>query len=280
MPRPVTLHLGGLDRQVTASALSPSAFARFGSVIENPKPDLHPASFTTSDNHLPFNPISANQGSAIKYQHVTRMVNLYDHAAPSGRRGEAVMNMFVCAARKLDPPGVFPVTILERHPFTTQTFIPLSSDPAKRYLVIVAPTLPAGPADENLPVPPRHAEVASATQLPAPNCQPNPLFLPGRGLPDLRRLTAFVATAEQAVTYGAGTWHAPMVALGAEGTTVDFVVVQFANGVPIEDCQEVVFSPARDGRLGETTPGWDPGSNGSGGCVMVRIPETASRAKL
>jgi ureidoglycolate lyase len=65
------------------------------------------------------------------------------------------------------------------------------------------------------------------------------LKLPGRGLPDLSRLRAFIATGEQAVTYGAGTWHAPMIALGEPDTTIDFVVVQFANDSPVEDCQEV-----------------------------------------
>ena len=49
----------------------------------------------------------------------------------------------------------------------------------------------------------------------------------------------------QAVTYGAGTWHAPMVALGEKGTAVDFVVVQFANGVAVEDCQEVFLRGER-----------------------------------
>jgi len=39
------------------------------------------------------------------------------------------------------------------------------------------------------------------------------------------------------VTYGAGTWHAPMVVLGNK--PVDFVVVQFKNGVEVEDCQIV-----------------------------------------
>ena len=39
------------------------------------------------------------------------------------------------------------------------------------------------------------------------------------------------------VTYGVGTWHAPMVVLGDE--RVDFVVTQWANGREGEDCQEV-----------------------------------------
>lgn len=57
----------------------------------------------------------------------------------------------------------------------------------------------------------------------------------------MRALKAFVATDAQAVTYGAGTWHAPMVALGPPGTTLDFVVSQFMSGVALEDCQLVHF---------------------------------------
>ncbi|OAQ98042.1 hypothetical protein LLEC1_07945, partial [Akanthomyces lecanii] len=44
-----------------------------------------------------------------------------------------------------------------------------------------------------------------------------------------------------AITYGAGTWHAPMAVLGAPGTTLDFVVTQFASGVADEDCQLLEF---------------------------------------
>jgi ureidoglycolate lyase len=255
-----------MDIQITAAALTPSAFARFGSVIENPRPDLHPTSFTTAGS-LPFYPVSANQGTAIKYQHVSRMLNLYDYASV---QGDAVMNMFVCAARKLGPHGTFNVSILERHPFTTQTFIPLSSDPATTYLVIVAPSLPPTAADEGLPVPGSRAAPASAQSAEPPHA-----LLPGRGLPDLRNLKAFVASAGQAVTYGAGTWHAPMVALGTEGTKVDFVVVQFANGVPIEDCQEVVFSS----RASSTSSGHVELAAGASG-VVVRVPDGGTRAKL
>ncbi|KAB5577567.1 ureidoglycolate hydrolase [Coniochaeta sp. 2T2.1] len=277
MPKPVALDIGGLDVQLTAALLMPSAFAPFGSVIENPRPDLHPASFTAASN-LPHHPVSANQGSAIKYRHVTRMVNLYDQGAPSGRHGEAVMNMFVCAARKLDPPGTFPLTILERHPFTTQTFIPLSTDSTKTYLVIVAPSLPPGSADHGLPVP--DPKAASQALPSTRNPQPPHVPLPGRGLPDLRNLKAFIATAGQAVTYGAGTWHAPMVALGPEGTTVDFVVVQFANGVPIEDCQEVVFASSRGDKEKSGVRGASPGSKMPSGNVVVRIPSSLRIARL
>lgn len=63
----------------------------------------------------------------------------------------------------------------------------------------------------------------------------------GPGLPDLKNLRAFVATGAQAVTYGPGTWHAPMIVIGDR--PIDFVVVQFANDVGDEDCQEILLKP-------------------------------------
>jgi len=57
-----------------------------------------------------------------------------------------------------------------------------------------------------------------------------------------------VATGNQAVTYGAGTWHAPMAVIGDR--PIDFVVVQFANGVGIEDCQEISLEPDKSAEEG------------------------------
>lgn len=255
---PLHISTHGLLLTLTAQPLTPDAFAPFGEVIQNPRPDVHPSRFADA-GPLPSDAISANQGSAIKYQHVTRMLNRY-HQAPSGVPGVAVMNMFVCASRKLqsrragrDAPTLhtgassssssspgpgssssfFEVNILERHPYTTQTFTPLSiSGPASAaarnrqgyYLVIVAPNVAGPPPD------------------------PSPAS-PAASPPDLAALRAFVATTDQAVTYGAGTWHAPMVALGPEGSTVDFVVTQFANAVGNEDCQEVVFGGPGEGSI-------------------------------
>lgn len=135
--------------------------------------------------------------------------------------------MFVCAPRQLQssPNGAgaptLPVEILERHPFTTQSFIPLGLSAASkdtRYLVIVAPNLPPSAGGE-----------AAAS----PSAR-----LPGRNLPDLSKMKAFVARGDQGVTYGPGTWHAPMVVLGEK---IAFVVAQFVSGVGEEDCQEVVW---------------------------------------
>ncbi|QUC16098.1 uncharacterized protein UV8b_00339 [Ustilaginoidea virens] len=200
-------------RPLTAEAFSP-----FGDVIHNPRPDVHPSALPPAGAAalLPPNAVAANQGSAIQYRHASRVRNLYAQAP--GRAASPVVSLFVCAARA--PRAACPLRVLERHPFTTQTFAPVRSS-ARAYLVVVAPSLPAGELDERFPAPPAGGG------------------LPGRGLPDLPRLRAFVATDAQAVTYGAGTWHAPMVALGAAGTTLDFVVSQFASGEADEDCQVV-----------------------------------------
>jgi ureidoglycolate lyase len=176
--------------------LSQGSFSLFGTVVENPAPSLVPSAQLAN---LPPNSIKANQGSALKYLDVTLMRDYYG-SAPSEVKANAVMNMFVCAPRELLPAeqegleGFFPVEILERHPYTTQTFIPLglSKVDAKKasYLVIVAPSLEPSFADEGLPVP----------------SGPEGDQLPGRGLPDLTRIKAFIANGAQAVTYGAGTW--------------------------------------------------------------------------
>ncbi|KAF4635330.1 hypothetical protein G7Y89_g2758 [Cudoniella acicularis] len=223
--------------------LSEDAFRTFGVVIENPVPALIPSS---QIEKLPANAVQANQGTALKYLDVTHMKDLYKNA-PSGSSAKAVMNMFVCAPRTLlksahaQISGMFPVEILERHPYTTQTFIPLglskSETQQARYLVIVAPTLEPSPKDQCFSVPPRNSLGG----------QP-----PGRGLPDLTNVRAFLANGSQAVTYGPGTWHAPMAVVGK--TPIDFVVVQFANGVGMEDCQEVELENAVGGKLLVTIP--------------------------
>ncbi|KAM3078863.1 hypothetical protein ACMFMF_003794 [Clarireedia jacksonii] len=144
---------------IRTKPLSQDAFSSFGTVIQNPAPAVNPS---TSLKELPPNAVQANQGSAIKYQNVTQMKDFY-HKAPSRRVANAVMNMFVCSPRALRPShesnigGLFPVRILERHPFTTQTFIPLGISPSEQkdvcYLVVVAPSLPPSSIDETLPVP-------------------------------------------------------------------------------------------------------------------------------
>ncbi|EEA22128.1 hypothetical protein TMatcc_008445 [Talaromyces marneffei ATCC 18224] len=187
---------------------------------------------------------------------------------------------------------VFDVRILERHPFTTQTFIPLDLSSQKRvlrdrvpdkkshdwkgygegdvgitldgsaeqdeeqeepiFLVIVAPTLKGQSAAATTS--PSNKNINSVSSDPTTNIMStigtlsdgsvnegssnsNRVLI--RDPPDLENLRAFIARGGQAVTYGPGTWHAPMVVLGPR--RVDFVVVQYVNGVNDEDCQEAAF---------------------------------------
>ena len=202
-------------RQITVvtEPLTQSAFRSFGDVVEASLPH----NIDACPSHPPTSPISfrfANQDTALKASPITPLKDDY-YQCPNGTPSKPTMSMFVCFPRTLDRDrfgrsNIFKIRILERHPYTTQTFIPMGlapGDPDTKYLVIVAPTLP-----------------------------PTPSF-PYRGPPDLQNLRAFVAHGRQAVTYGAGTWHAPMAVIGAK--RIDFVVYQSMNGVSEDDCQEV-----------------------------------------
>ena len=198
---------------IVPQQLTSSKFAPFGYVIENPlSNDVN--SMPADSSILTSTFSAANQGTALKASNISHWVDRYGEGQ-SRNRGQPTISMFSCFPRSLisisdQDSYLFPVRILERHPYTTQTFIPMGLSPedaSTRYLVIVAPTLP-----------------------------PTKDFVKG-GPPDLANLQAFVAHGRQAVTYGAATWHAPMVVIGEK--RVDFVVVQSTNGVPNDDCQEV-----------------------------------------
>ena len=192
------------------------------------------------------------------------MENHY-HLSASRKMAKVAMNIFACKPRKLQErkaKSVFDVEILERHPFTPQTFVPLGlsrEDKDGCYLIIVAPTLPTRSWDKKdgrtppYPTPVLRRKRGLKERL--LGARPNPFtndFLPtttksssieaaglkpkGPGPPDLANLKAFIARGDQAFTYGPGTWHAPMVVLGEKA--IEFVVVQYVNGVGIEDCQE------------------------------------------
>ncbi|KAF2198571.1 hypothetical protein GQ43DRAFT_378310 [Delitschia confertaspora ATCC 74209] len=307
--------------RIPIEILSQPAFSQFGTVIENP---AH-SKLSPSERGPPPASVAANQGSALKYLDVTHLTNLYS-LAPSKKPARAVMNMFVCSPRDLRPhepsssmPSswgdidldasdddndggrrLFDVRILERHPFTTQTFIPLGlgqNDKHTQYLVIVAPTLPASAVKKGRDRPPpyptpglkrkskssyreifaraRPSPFTNSTSPPPPSfSRLHPSQRPkGPGLPDLKNIRAFIATGSQAVTYGAGTWHAPMVVIGDK--VVDFVVVQFANDVGMEDCQEVELKPEGSGEGVVVQVDMDPG-----GRVLVKAGVGSVRAKL
>lgn len=274
------------SREIPVKPLSGTSFQDFGEVIEDP---------ATHDT-LPLTTIEANQGSARKVLDVSHMNNHYA-LSQSKKPASPAVNMFVCKPRALmqeHGKGVFPVRILERHPFTPQTFIPMGLDPSDKetaYLVIVAPTLPLSQRtrEEGLlpPYPTEQPKRKLSLRERLLGSRPNPFtndYTPtttppvtfdlsasqrpkGPGLPDLSKLEAFIARGDQAVTYGPGTWHAPMVVLGKR--PVEFVVLQFANGVGIEDCQEVdVVTPEGGKGLSVVV---DEGVLAAGGPVQAKL---------
>jgi ureidoglycolate hydrolase len=82
-------------------------------------------------------------------------------------------------------PSALPLVVrtLERHPRSSQAFMPLS---VARYLVLVCPGDAAG-------------------------------------RPDTTRLHAFIARGDQAINYNRGTWHHGMTTLGEPGTFAMFM---------------------------------------------------------
>ncbi|KXT11966.1 hypothetical protein AC579_7680 [Pseudocercospora musae] len=263
-------------------------FSEFGTVIQNPSTHSETELDDCGQWRLEFS--IANQGTATKWIDVTHLENYYDRAA-SGKAAKVVVNMFVCKSRTLKEGKSFDVRILERHPFTSQTFVPMGvgkNDENTRYLVIVAPTLPASKGKDGSrerPSPTQDSRRKKRLRERLLGAKPNPFTndyststtpaVPDKGIdrwrrpkgagePDLENLRAFVVRGYQAVTYGPGTWHAPMVVLGEK--EIEFVVMQYANGVGLEDCQEIdivggelsvdVSAPATAGSAGAEAHGY------------------------
>jgi ureidoglycolate lyase len=102
-------------QRIVAHPLTREAFAPFGDVID-----------TGGDNHYPI-----NGGKCERYHALAR-------AEAEGPNGHVIINLFKAT------PYAFPlsVSMVERHPFGSQAFIPLSPRP---FLAVVCPDGPDGP---------------------------------------------------------------------------------------------------------------------------------------
>ncbi len=96
---------------IEAVPLTAEAYTPYGAVIE-----------TKFNQH--FND-SANYGTAKRFDWITDLKNLRSETA----------KLNICVFRSSPRTLPFKITKLERHPFSTQMFIPMT---AQRYLVIVA----------------------------------------------------------------------------------------------------------------------------------------------
>ena len=200
---------------IEAHKSSASSFSPFGHIIDIDIPqDIQfidsAESNSTSDPQISNRYIKANKNTALKSKRPWDLMNNYA-SAPSKSSSGPVINTFSCFPQQIlaysSDHSVFTADTLERHPYTTQSFIPMThpdADPHAKYLVIVSP-----------------------------NDQEDKL-LEDR-LPDVSQAKAFILNRGQAVTYGAGTWHSPMVVLGP--SRIDFVVIQHVNDVEDENCE-------------------------------------------
>ncbi|MCJ1478514.1 Ureidoglycolate lyase [Lambiella insularis] len=224
MTQILSVNMAILKRKVKAGCIQPEAlslpsFEPYGHVIEDPEIEI-----VGARGQGAFYPqgVCVNQGTAFKYAEISPLLDRY-HLAPYQRQARPVISLFVCSPRHLitstrtQTTGHFiEIEILERHPYTTQTFTPMGLDPedtTTAYLVVVAPTIAASQA--------------------------------GDGTPDTENMKAFLARGYQAVTYAAGTWHAPMIVIGKR--KMSFVVTQHVNGVAGDDCQEIELDTGGSG---------------------------------
>ncbi len=100
---------------ILAQPLTREAFAPFGDVID-----------TGGEDHYPI-----NDGKCERYHALAR-------AEAGGPNGHVIINLF----RATPYAFPLPLSMVERHPFGSQAFIPLSPRP---FLVVVTPDGPDGP---------------------------------------------------------------------------------------------------------------------------------------
>ncbi|KAG0639040.1 putative ureidoglycolate hydrolase [Tuber brumale] len=141
-------------------------------------------------------PVSVNQGSAKKYP----CIAAYETTPQDRHPSDTKISIFVSKPRT-EVPGQFDLRVMERHPYSSQLFIPMGvkEEEGFRYLVVVSPPWDPKPRMDNV--------------------------------------EAFLMHGKQGVSYGVGTWHAPIVVLGKED--VQFAVVVDTNGNPQDDTEEV-----------------------------------------
>ncbi|KAI8365503.1 ureidoglycolate hydrolase-domain-containing protein [Choanephora cucurbitarum] len=161
---------------IQAEPLSSEAYAPYGDVID-----------ATATGLI----TSANQGTAEKYHHVALVTNTFPKV-----NGKMNLCIYHCRPAKELP---FTVKLLERHPYSSQAFIPMTDGQTRGYLVIVA----LNGADDR---------------------------------PDMSTLKAFVASSKQGINYHQGVWHHPMVVLEHE---TDFVCIVHESDIPEDNCHEV-----------------------------------------
>ncbi|SCU94671.1 LANO_0E07624g1_1 [Lachancea nothofagi CBS 11611] len=194
---------------IVAEPIGIAKFRNYGSIIS---PDEEVSRLTEKTK-------GANQGTAIKIVKVSRSQNLFpEHCgvkAPhwnmfrSFPQPHLKRNIYESSTGEIIEHSI---KVLEKHPFSSQTFVPMGRCADNlAYLVVVA--LPDN-----------------------------------QGGPDLSTLKAFTCKGSQAVTYGAGVWHAPMIVIG-DLAYLDFSVLIHELGDEDRPEMDLVETHYREGEV-------------------------------
>jgi ureidoglycolate hydrolase len=214
--------------ELSLTPLTAEAFAPYGDVVS--LPDVQRTKMAAS---------SANQGTASRYNYVAKLVNsrnsgakpnlcLFNSTPPESLSFTASV-VKELTAKSADGQGLrvdtlspymkpFSIRLLERHPNSSQIFVPLKSSPFG-YIVIVSCAKDGTAAHQG-----HNRQVI------------NP--------PDVSSLVAFWAQPWQAVNYHPNVWHHPIITLGTSTQFVCLVWESASAGLSnnlVEDTEEFHF---------------------------------------
>lgn len=97
--------------------LTRKSFQPYGWVVDRPSP--------SSKGDYPV-PTQANQGTALRYGNISSLTTRYHETRDPA---QPALSLFSCAPRSVDASnGMLKVDVLEKHPYTSQTFAPLGLD--------------------------------------------------------------------------------------------------------------------------------------------------------
>lgn len=151
-------------RQIVAAELSPDT--------------THPQLHIISPKLQNANTKKGNAGTSTKTPDIAPVVDLYAQA-PSGKPSRLVMSASRNTGREVKQSQSrrsIEVPMLEKHPFTSQQFIPMGGTSSGSYVVVVADSLEDGRIDA-------------------------------------QSIRAFLVRGDEGISYGAGLWHAPMAVI-------------------------------------------------------------------
>ncbi|KAF9283226.1 Allantoicase [Mortierella alpina] len=188
-----------------AQPITKEAFAPWGQVIEKPSYDP--------------NSIKVNQGSAEKFSQIGQFANWRSYAlndeaivengnksldkTPPGPDVKlATANIAIFSCYKPVETRDIGVRLLERHPYSSQMFVPMGGDGNGGFVVVVAKDRTSD------------------------------------GMPDMSTLKAFTVKNSQGINYKPNVWHHPMI---VTDRPVTFLTITHESGVGKDDCEEYWF---------------------------------------